>query len=315
MTPSRGEPIALFAPIDERSMAELEERYDVVRVWSACDRARALANPLQAVRIAVCNGQIGMSVSDMRALPNLRLIACYGAGYDGVDVEAAKALGIAVTNTPEVLDECVADLAFGLVIDVIRRVSSADRFVRSRRWPQEEFPLTDTVNGKVMGVLGLGQIGKAIARRAESFRMEVCYTGRNRQPVPYRYLPNLMALAAACDVLVIAVPGGAATRCLVDAKVLDALGSGGFLVNVSRGTVVDESALVRALQRGRIAGAALDVFADEPRVPEPLLSMENVVLQPHIASGTHRTRRAMGQLVLHNIEAFLAGKPLKTAVT
>lgn len=308
------ERVAVFAPFHEPSMAVLSTRYDVVPIGGGASRMQVLAELADSVRIAVCNGQIGMSRAEMAALHRLELIACYGVGYDGIDVAAARQAGIAVTNTPRVLDECVADLAMGLVIDVIRKVSLADRFSRAGRWLDQPFPLTDHVHGKTMGILGLGNIGKAIARRAEAFRMPVCYAGRHHQPVRHAYYPDVETLAAASDVLVVAVPGGAATRALVDQPVLDALGPRGYLVNVSRGSVVDEPALVRALEQGRIAGAALDVFEDEPHIPESLRRMDSVVLQPHVASGTEFTRAAMGTLLLDNVQAFVEGRALVSPV-
>ncbi|WZB76175.1 2-hydroxyacid dehydrogenase [Achromobacter insuavis] len=212
-----------------------------------------------------------------------------------------------VTNTPGVLDACVADTALALMLAASRRIAEADRFVRAGRWPQEGFGLGTRMSGKRCGIVGLGNIGLQIARRAEAFDMPILYTNRKPRPdapAHYRYCPSVTALAAECDFLVLAVPGGGATRHLVDAEVLKALGPQGWLINIARGTVVDEAALVEALQAGRIAGAGLDVFEHEPATPAALNAMDNVVMLPHIASGTHETRRAMADLMLANLDGW-----------
>jgi lactate dehydrogenase-like 2-hydroxyacid dehydrogenase len=222
-----------------------------------------------------------------------------------VDVEHARKRGILVTNTPDVLTDCVADLAIALVIDVARGVTSGDRYVRAGKWLKGPMPLATKVSGARLGILGLGRIGRAIAARAEGFDMEIRYHNRRQVPdSPYGYERTLEDLARWCDFLVVATAGGESTRGLVSAQVLEALGPEGFLVNIARGSVVDEPALVEALAARRVAGAGLDVFADEPNVPGPLLALDNVVLTPHIASATTDTRAAMGQLVLDNLAAF-----------
>ncbi len=251
----------------------------------------------------------------IEALPNLGLIANFGVGYDGVDIKAAKARSIAVTNTPDVLNDAMAEITIGLMVSLARRLPQADRYVRERLWPEGSFPLQNQLTGKTVGIVGLGRIGKEIARLCEALKMRVVYFGRNKQSnIPFVYYDNLMEMAADVDWLVVATPGGAATNSLVNKKVLTALGPEGFLVNVARGSVVEEKALVELLQNGGVAGAALDVFADEPNVPDELLTLDNVVLSPHQGSATHQTRFAMGALVVANLEAFFAGEPLLTRV-
>ncbi len=239
-----------------------------------------------------------------------------GVGYDRVDVPAAIERGIPVTHTPDVLNDEVADLAIGLMLSVARRIPQADRYVRAGRWAAEgPMPLARKMSGARLGIVGLGRIGQAIAKRAAAFGMQIAYTGRTQRPgLPYPYHPSARALAANVDFLVVITPGGEGTRHLIDREVLRALGPRGFLVNVARGSVVDEQALVEALRAGEIAGAGLDVFAQEPEVPQALREMDNVVLTPHMASATHETRQAMADLALANLQAHFAGRPLLSPV-
>lgn len=267
------------------------------------------------VEVAVVGGGAAVGAAEMDALPDLRAVVNFGVGYDNVDVAEAGRRGIVVSNTPDVLTDAVADLAVLLVLDVLRRATAADRFVRSGAWARgERMPLARDVRGAVVGVLGLGRIGTAAAERLEVFGVEVHYHARSRKDVAWTHHDSPVALACASDVLLVLTPGGAATRHLVDAEVLDALGPDGFLVNVARGSVVDEDALVAALEEGRIAGAGLDVFADEPHVPAALLGRDDVVLLPHVGSATTGTREAMGRLVLDNVDAFLERGELVTPV-
>jgi len=239
----------------------------------------------------------------------------FGVGYDGVDVAAARERGIAVTHTPNVLNDEVADLAMALVLAVSRRLVEADRYVRTGAWAKGPMPLARKVSGARMGIVGLGRIGNAIARRAEAFGMSIAYTARaEKADAPYPYFATAEALAREVDFLVVITPGGAATRKLIDAKVLAALGKKGYLVNVARGSVVDEPALVEALRAGTIAGAGLDVFENEPNVPAELLALDNVVLTPHVGSATWQTRQAMADLSFGNLQAHFAGKPLLSPV-
>jgi hydroxypyruvate reductase len=239
----------------------------------------------------------------------------FGVGYDGVDIAAARERGIAVTHTPGVLSEDVADLALALMLAVARGLPSADQHVRTGKWPQGGLPLGRKVSGARLGIVGLGRIGQAIAQRAKAFGMHIAYTTRTEKPgTGFTYFPSAQALAAEVDFLVVITPGGADTRHLINADVLKALGPEGYLINVARGSVVDEDALVAALTAGTIAGAGLDVFANEPKVPEALWVLPNVVLTPHIASATVQTRQAMAELAFANMAAGVEGRPVLTLV-
>ena len=296
-------------------MDGLEDRYTVHRLWEAEDRAAMLAEIGPAVRAIATDGHAGASAELMAALPKLEIVGCYGVGVDSIDLDHARERGVVVTNTPGVLTDDVADMALALLLDVCRGISAGDRFVRGGQWRAGPMPLTRSLKGKRVGILGLGRIGRAIAQRAEVFGCDISYHGPREKPdAPYPYVAELVDLARGCDFLVVACPGGPATAGLVNRAVVDALGPDGGLVNISRGSVVDEPALVAALQDGRLGSAALDVFAAEPNVPEPLLAMDSVVLQPHMGSGTVETRAAMGQLVIDNLVAHFEGKPVLTPV-
>ncbi|GAB3448169.1 2-hydroxyacid dehydrogenase [Actinophytocola sediminis] len=284
-------------------------RYDPVRLF---DRPDFLATHGDQVIAAVTSSRYGVTPEQMAQMPGLGAIVHFGAGYEATDLDLARARGVQVSNTPDVLSDCVADLAVGGLLDVLRGLSAADRFVRAGGW---NFPLTTKVGGKRVGILGLGGIGRAIARRLAGFDVRISYHSRRVVPdVPYRYLPSAVELAAEVDVLVVATAGGAGTRGLVSVEVLAALGPAGYLVNIARGSVVDEPALVSALVDGRLAGAALDVYADEPTVPAELLALDNVVLFPHIGSGTRETRQAMGELAFQNLRQFMTDGTLVTPV-
>lgn len=289
-----------------------------VREWLveryAAPELADLADPA-GVSVAVVGGGARAGAAEMDALPDLGAIVNFGVGYDNVDVDEATRRGIVVSNTPDVLTDAVADLAAFLVVDVLRGITAADRWLRTGAWERGEKPrLTRDVRGATVGVLGLGRIGTAAAQRLEAFGAVVHYHSRSPKDVGWTYHDSPAALAAASDVLVVLTPGGPGTDGLVDAAVLDAVGPEGYLVNVARGSVVDEDALVTALEEGRIAGAGLDVFADEPRVPAALLGREDVVLLPHVGSATVETREAMGRLVLDNVDAFLERGELVTPV-
>lgn len=248
-------------------------------------------------------------------LSSLKVVSVFGVGYDGVDTQAAIARGVPVTHTPDVLTDDVADLAIGLLLSVARQIPQAGQYVREGRWPSGPMALGRKVSGARVGIVGLGRIGQAIARRAKAFDMAISYTARTEKPgAGYRFYPSAKALAAEVDFLVVITPGGAGTRRLIDTDVLAALGTKGFLINVARGSVVDEAALVKALQAGVIAGAGLDVFENEPNVPQALWGMPNVVLTPHMASATRETRQAMADLAFANMKAGLSGQPLLTPV-
>lgn len=276
----------------------------------------AFAKVAPGIRAISGAGESKVPRSLMDQLPALEIVSIMGVGYDGVDVPAALERRIPVTHTPDVLNDEVADLAVGLMLSVARRIPQADQYVRAGRWAKEgAMPLTRKVSGARLGIVGLGRIGRAIAKRAEAFGMSIAYTARSARPqLSYAFYPDAQALAAQVDFLVVITPGGAGTRHLINADVLKALGPEGYLINVARGSVVDETALVEALQQGVIAGAGLDVFDKEPHVPEALWAMDNVVLTPHIASGTRQTRQAMADLAAGNLQAHFAGQPLLSPV-
>lgn len=267
------------------------------------------------VRIISSRGKHRIDFTLLDRLPSLGLIAGYGVGYDKIDAQAAVERGVMVTHTPDVLNADVADLAVALLLATLREIPQADRFVREGRWLQGSYPLTATLRDRTIGMVGMGRIGRAIAQRLTAFEVEVAYHTRNRvEGLSYTYFDDLIALACHVDALIVIVPGGASTEGLIDVRVLKALGRAGVLVNVSRGTVVDQSALVAALTNRTIQAAGLDVYRDEPAVPEALLALDNVVLLPHIGSGTTHTRAAMDRLYLDNVTAWLDRLPVLTPV-
>ncbi|MGF0120062.1 MULTISPECIES: 2-hydroxyacid dehydrogenase [unclassified Pseudoclavibacter] len=271
---------------------------------------------LADVRVVVTGGRFGVSRALMERLPSLEAIVNFGVGYDTTDTSAARDRGIALSNTPDVLNDCVADTALSLLLDVYRGISASDRYVRAGSWARSgNFPLTTRFTGTRVGIVGLGRIGSAIAKRLSGFDCPISYHNRREVPgSPFRYVDSLVELARSSDALVVATAGGADSQKLISAEVLDALGPNGVLVNISRGSVVDEDALVAALQAGTIRGAGLDVFADEPNVPEALIGLDNVVLLPHLGSGTRETRDDMRQLVVDNLRSWLANGALVTPV-
>ncbi len=309
-------------PLTPLIIEALEREFTLHKMWLAADRGAmisALAPSLRAIATAVPilaqDHAFPITAEVMQGFPRLEIVANLGVGYDNIDAKWAASHGIAVTNTPDVLTEETADTAFGLMLNAVREFSAAERYLRAGKWLERPYRLTASLQGRTLGILGLGRIGKAIARRAEAFGLKIAYYSRNKVAgVAYTYFPDLVSLAANCDILMVVVPGGPDTRNLVDAKVLKALGPEGILINIARGTIVDEPALVQALQNGTIHAAGLDVFADEPRVPPELIAMENVVLLPHVGSASHVTRDAMSQLVVDNLCAWRDGKPLLTPV-
>lgn len=314
---TRATELLMVGPLLPELMADIESRYRVHRWWEMKDKAEFLKTQGASVRGIVTSGRFGADKALIEGLPALEGIFSFGVGYDSIDIHAAKARGVVVTNTPGVLDDCVADTAMALMLAVSRRICEADRFVRAGRWPTQGFPVGRKLGGKRCGIAGLGNIGLQIALRVKAFGMDISYYNRKaREDVPadYRYCSDLMSLAQESDFLVLAVPGGAPTRHMVSTAVLNALGAEGILINVARGTVVDEQALVSALQDKRIAGAGLDVFEFEPQVPAALMSMDQVVLLPHIASGTVETREAMAGLVVKNLDAWFTREEVVTRV-
>lgn len=292
----------------------LSAAFTLHRAWEQPDRdafIREVASDIRGLAPGV-HIHVGGPLFDM--LPNLEIVSSMGVGYDTIDAREAGRRGIIVTNTPDVLTDEVADLALGLLVATVRQIPQADRYLRAGGWLEKPYPLTATLRGRKVGILGLGRIGKAIATRLEAFGLDIAYHGRSRQDVPYRYEPTLLGLAEWCDVLLSVAPGGKETDGIIDAGVLKALGPDGVLINVGRGSVVDERALVEALQAKTILSAGLDVFADEPHVPAELIAMEHVVLLPHVGSASVETRRAMGQLVVDNLLSWFAGKGPVTPV-
>ena len=305
--------VLMTQPLLQSCVDGLEERFRVHRLYEQKDRTAFLQAHGENIR-ALAGHAADAKLMD--ALPNLEIIANFGVGYDNIDTDAAKARNIRVTNTPDVLNDAMGEITIGLMISLARKIPQAERYLRAGKWAKEGvFGLQSELNGKTVGIVGLGSVGKEIATRCQAMKMRVVYHGRNRQRnVPYVYYDNLKEMARDVDWLVVIVPGGEGTKNLVDRDVLMALGPNGMLVNVARGSVVDEPVLIEMLQQNRIGGAALDVFADEPNVPEALIELDNVVLSPHQGSATHQTRYEMGALVVANLEAHFAGNPLLTPV-
>jgi lactate dehydrogenase-like 2-hydroxyacid dehydrogenase len=296
-------------------MAEVERHFTLHRLDTAPDPETFLRTVGPRLRGLATGAQAPVDRALLARLPNLEIVASLGVGYDTIDTAAAHAQGVVVTNTPDVLTDEVADLALGLLLATVRQIPQADRYLRAGHWPRQTYPLTPTLRGRAIGILGLGRIGRAIARRLEGFGVAIAYHGRRPQAdVPYAYHPTLLGMAQAVDVLLVVAPGGPETNGLVDAAVLEALGPQGLVVNVARGSVVDEAALIAALQAGTILGAGLDVFAREPHVPPELVAMEHVVLLPHVGSASVHTRAAMGRLVVDNLIAWFDGRGPLTPV-
>ena len=277
--------------------------------------AQAFAQLAPSILGIAASGESVVPGTLMLQLPKLKVVSVFGVGYDGIDTGTANAMGVGVSHTPDVLTDDVADLALGLLLAVSRGIPQADQYVKAGRWPSGPMPLAKKVSGASMGIVGMGRIGKAIARRASAFDMKIAYTARSEKPdLNLKFYPDAVSLAKNVDYLVVITPGGEGTRHLINREVLQALGSQGYLINVARGSVVDQDALVHALNSGTIAGAGLDVFANEPNVPEALWSMKNVVLTPHMASATVQTRQAMANLAFANLQAGVSGKALLTPV-
>ncbi|HEY5292452.1 MAG TPA: 2-hydroxyacid dehydrogenase [Burkholderiales bacterium] len=307
--------ILSVGPMYPASLEAMEREFTVHRLWQSNDKPALLAQLRDRIRGIQSFGVYGVDAKLIDALPRLEIVANVGVGVDAIDLDAARRRGVIVTNTPDVLNECVADLAMGLTVASLRRISLGDRYVRAGSWLKGAMPYGHKVGGKTMGILGYGRIGKAIAKRAEAFGMRIVYHGRKPQAgVAHKYYASLTEMARDCDVLMVICPGGAETHHIVNAEVLKALGPEGTLINVARGSVVDEPALVKALADGSLGAAALDVFESEPKVPQALLGMDQVVLQPHVGSSTHETREAMGDLAVDNLRAHFSGKPILTPV-
>lgn len=308
------EKIVLINQMQPSVMDALDEHFSIQRYWEADDKAGFLAQN-STTRFLATNGHDVCPAKIMDALPQLEIISCYGVGTDAIDLHAAKTRGIRVTNTPDVLSDAVAELALGMMLALCRRIVDADRFVRDGKWLTDGYSLTGELAGATVGILGLGRIGKEIARRAQAFKMQVVYHGRTQQRFePFPYYENLEEMARNVDWLVTVVPGGASTTKLVNRAVLKALGPKGAVVNLGRGSLIDEAAMIEMLKSGELGGAALDVFEQEPKMSNALWAMPNVVLSPHQGSATEKTRWAMGDLVVRNLLAHQNGMPVFTPV-
>jgi lactate dehydrogenase-like 2-hydroxyacid dehydrogenase len=308
--------ILMTAPMMPIVIDALDEAFTLHRLWEQTDKEAFLEEfgpRIRGVATSTLFGRVDATLLDR--LPNAEIVSSFGVGYDNVDAAEAARRNIIVTNTPGVLDDEVADLTLGLLLATLRKIPQADRYLRDGKWLKASFPLSATLRERKVGIVGLGRIGKAIAKRLSGFDVSIAYHGRTQQDdVAYPYYPTVTGLAEACDVLIVITPGGASTKHLINAEVLKALGSNGVLINVARGTVVDEQALIEALKSGTILSAGLDVYEDEPRVPQELVDLEHVVLLPHIASASVHTRNAMGKLVADNLIAWFDDKGPLTPV-
>lgn len=305
--------ILQIGSVSERFDRRLAATYPTTPLWTG-DKDEIVKCVGAGIDIVVTTARSGCDADLIDALPKLRAICCFGVGIDAIDIDAARQRGVAVSNTPDVLNDCVADLAMGLILDVSRRLTAGDRFVRSLQWLGAAPVAGRKVFGKKLGIVGLGRIGAVLVRRASGFDMEIGYHNRRPNPaLPHAYFESVAGLAEWADFLVLVVPGGSETLHLVGARELEALGPQGVLINVARGSVVDQEALVGALTKGVIGGAGLDVYENEPEVPSELFGMDNVVLLPHVGSNTFETRLAMEELVFANIDAFLKRGRLLTA--
>ena len=307
--------ILITAKGHKSTFERLVQEFSAINLFESADRVATLREAAPRVRALAHTGHTQVDAALMDALPKLELISNFGVGVDQIDLEAAKKRGIIVTNTANVLNDCVADCAMALVLNTLRKIPQAGAYLRTGLWQSKgAFPLGTSIGGKTLGILGLGRIGECIAQRALAFGMVIRYHNRKPKNVPYAYDADAVTLAKNSDVLMVITPGGAETEKLVNAQVLDALGPRGYLVNVARGTVVDELVLLRYLQAKKIAGAGIDVFEHEPKVPPEFFTLDNAVLTPHVASGTLETRKAMGDLQVENLHLHFAGQPVKTPV-
>ena len=297
------------------TQATLEAQFTVHKLFEAGDKDGFLKERADKVRAIASFGLLPVNGKLMDALPRLEIIANFGVGVDQINLDDAKARKIIVTNTPDVLNECVADTGMALILNTLRKYPQSEAHLRAGNWiAKGPYPLATSLGGKTLGILGLGRIGEAVARRAIASGMKIRYHNRRKKDAPYPYDPDPVALAKSSDVLIVVTPGGPETKNLVNAKVLDALGPQGYLVNIARGSVIDEPMLLKYLQDKKIAGAGLDVFADEPRVPPEFFTLDNAVIFPHVASATAETRKAMGDLQIENLRRHFAGKPVLTRV-
>lgn len=307
--------LLMTGPMMQMIQDQLAQRFTLHKLWLAEDKEAMLRQLAPSVSAIASGSHVPCDPALMGRFPGLKIVSSFGVGYDHVDAAWAGKNGIVVTNTPDVLNEEVADTALGLLLCTVRQFPQTDRYLRAGKWLEKPYPLTGTLRDRKVGILGLGRIGKAIAKRLDAFGVPVVYHGRTEQKdVAYRYYPSLVEMAKDVNVLLIVAPGGASTHRIVNAEVLKALGPDGILINVGRGSVVDEPALVEALKTKTILSAGLDVFEDEPRVPAELIGMDHVVLFPHVGSASVHTRNAMAQLVVDNLVSFADGKGPLTPV-
>ena len=301
--------ILMLSPMAPVVMEGIDRHFTLLKAWERPDPEGFVREVASTVKGLAPGSHAKIDGTLFDKLPNLQIVSNFGVGYDTIDAREAGRRGIVVTNTPDVLTDEVADLAIGLLLATIRQLPQVDRYLRAGKWLEKPYPLTATLRGRKVGILGLGRIGRAVAKRLEGFGVEIAYHGRTEQSgVRYRYYDSLVGLAKDVHVLVCVAPGGGATNGIVNREVLEALGPDGVLINVGRGSVVDEPALVAALKDGTIQSAGLDVFTDEPRVPKELIAMDHIVLLPHVGSASVETRRAMGQLVVDNLVSWFSGK-------
>ncbi|XP_057460009.1 hydroxyphenylpyruvate reductase-like [Actinidia eriantha] len=307
--------VLMTCPMSLYLEQELDRRFKLFRFWNFPQKKEFLREYSPSIQAVVGNATVGADADLIDSLPGLEIVANFSVGLDKVDLEKCREKAIRVSNTPDVLTEDVADLAIGLILATLRRICESDRYVRTGMWRAGEFKLTSKFSGKSVGIIGLGRIGLAIAKRAEAFGCPISYYSRSRKPdSKYRYFPSVVELASNCSILVVACPLTNETHHIINRQVIDALGPKGVLINIGRGPHVDEPELVAALQEGRLGGAGLDVFEHEPEVPKQLFGLDNVVLTPHVGSGTIETRMAMADLVIGNLEAHFLNKPLLTPV-
>ncbi|CAK9185690.1 unnamed protein product [Ilex paraguariensis] len=307
--------VLMAGPMSPYLEKELDKRFKLFRFWNFPQKTEFLKENSNSIRAVVGYTTAGADAQLIDSLPGLEIVASYSVGLDKIDLEKCKEKGIRVTNTPDVLTEDVADLAIGLILATLRKMCECDRYVRSGLWKKGDFRLTTKFSGKSVGIIGLGRIGSAIAKRAEAFGCPISYFTRSEKPdSEYKYYPNVIDLASNCQILIVACPLTSETCHIINREVINALGPKGILINIGRGPHVDEPELVSALVEGRLGGAGLDVFEHEPEVPEQLFGLDNVVLLPHVGSATVETRNAMADLVIGNLEAHFLKKPLLTPV-
>lgn len=309
--------VLMIGPMMPLIVDGIAKAFTLHKLWEAKDQEALLTQLSPRLRaMAAGGGHARLDGSFLTRFPKLEIVSGFGVGYDHIDAKWAGEHGIVITNTPDVLTEEVADTALGLLLSTVREFPQAERYLRAGKWVKANYPLTKaTLRDRTVGIVGLGRIGKAIARRLEAFLVPVVYFGRRKQAdVPYKFYSDLAAMARDVDTMMVVTPGGPETKNLVDAKVLDALGPNGILINISRGSVVDEPALIKALKEKKIYSAGLDVFVDEPKVPQELMEMDNIVLFPHLGSASIWTRQKMGQLVVDNLTSWASGKPPLTPV-